>query len=297
MVGNWGLNSKYKATPESPAVLFYGDFEGNGKKRIVEAKFEDGVCLPRRGLSCSSSAMPMVREKLPTFHEFATSDLFDIYTDERIEDSTRFEANHLESGVLINETVNGDVAFRFVPLPRLAQVSAIFGCQLIDVDADGYLDLYAVQNFYGPQRESGYLDGGVSLLLRGTGSGEFIPVGAGVSGLVVPGDATSLVAADLNGDAQVDFVVGKNNDHPQVFIGQTNSPDNANAVPKPISIPDLAQGREMIGAKIHLLLPNGQQRLQEVFAGQGYLSQTPPLIFGGGEVEKMEWPEPVTAGQ
>jgi len=297
VVGNWGLNSKYKATPESPAVLFYGDFEGNGKKRIVEAKFEDGVCLPRRGLSCSSSAMPMVREKLPTFHEFATSDLFDIYTDKRIEDSTRFEANHLESGVLINETVNGDVAFRFVPLPRLAQVSAIFGCQLIDVDADGFLDLYTVQNFYGPQRESGYLDGGVSLLLKGTGSGEFIPVGADVSGLVVPGDATSLVAADLNGDAQVDFVVGKNNDHPQVFLGQTNSADNANVVSKPISIPDLAQGREMIGAKIHLVLPNGQQRLQEVFAGQGYLSQTPPLIFGGGEVEKMEWPEPATAGQ
>jgi len=165
------------------------------------------------------------------------------------------------------------------------------------VDADGFLDLYTVQNFYGPQRESGYLDGGVSLLLKGTGSGEFIPVGADVSGLVVPGDATSLVAADLNGDAQVDFVVGKNNDHPQVFFGQPHSKENASVVPKPISVPELAEGREMIGAKIHLLLPNGQQRLHEVFAGQGYLSQTPLLIFGGGKVKKMEWPEPVTVGQ
>ncbi|MCP4081237.1 MAG: RNA-binding protein [Planctomycetaceae bacterium] len=285
VIGNWGLNSKYKATSESPAALFYGDFEGNGKKRIVEAKFEDGVCLPRRGLSCSSSAMPMVREKLPTFHEFATSDLFDIYTDERIEDSTRFEANHLESGVLINETVDGKVAFRFVPLPRLAQISAIFGCQLVDVDSDGFLDLYAVQNFYGPQRESGYLDGGVSLLLLGTGTGEFRAVTPAESGLVVPGDATSLVATDLNGDAQVDFVIGKNNGVLQAYVNQNTVPGT------PLRIADYADGRLAIGAKVFLKLPNGQQRLHEVFAGQSYLSQMPQVIYGGGQIQKIEWPK------
>ena len=290
-VGNWGLNSKYKATAESPTVLFYGDFEGNRVKRIVEAKYEDDVCLPRRGLSCSSSAMPMVREKLPTFHEFATSDLFDIYTDEKIGDSTRYEANHLESGVLINETQDGEVAFRFVPLPRLAQASAIFGCQLVDVDADGFLDLYAVQNFYGPQRESGYMDGGVSLLLTGTGDGGFTPVGPSESGLVVGGDATSLAATDLNDDGKLAFVVGKNDGTMQAFVGTGGATQGI------LRIDEDPNKAPAIGAKVYLTLPNGQERMHEIFAGEGYLSQPPNLIFGGGTIREIERPEPINKSQ
>ena len=62
IVGNTGFNSKYKATKADPELLFYGDFYGSGQKNIIEAKFEQNVCLPRRGLSCSSNAMPMIKE-------------------------------------------------------------------------------------------------------------------------------------------------------------------------------------------------------------------------------------------
>ncbi|HAT20400.1 MAG TPA: hypothetical protein DCS85_09625, partial [Verrucomicrobiales bacterium] len=54
---NFGFNTKYKVSAEAPEILFYGDFEGNGRKRIVEAGFEDGVCYPHRGFSCSRNAM------------------------------------------------------------------------------------------------------------------------------------------------------------------------------------------------------------------------------------------------
>jgi len=53
-VGNFGLNTKYEPEPGKPELLFYADFDGTGHKNIVEAKFEDGISLPHRGLGCGS---------------------------------------------------------------------------------------------------------------------------------------------------------------------------------------------------------------------------------------------------
>jgi hypothetical protein len=281
VVGNFGLNSKYKASPEIPTVTYYGDFEGLGRKRIVEAKYEDGVCLPRRGLSCSSHAMPMVKENKPTFHEFATADLFEIYSNEKIEQATKYEANSLESGVLINETQNGEVRFKFISLPRIAQASPIFGCVLQEVDGDDFLDLYVVQNFFGPQRESGYMDGGVSLLLRGDGTGNFKSVPPSESGLVVVKDAKSLTTTDLNNDGLVDFVVGKNDGAVQTFLNQQTGLSN-NA--KPAQPPNKLQ----IGAKVYLENADGSLRLHEVTAGSGYLSQSSTAIFSHAKSQTVE---------
>ena len=286
-VGNFGFNSKYKASSEVPVVIYYGDFDGTGQNRIVEAKYENGVCLPRRGLSCSSHAMPMVREKLPTFHEFATADIFDIYTEEKLEDAEKFQANNLASGVLINETIDGELHFRFVPLPNIAQASAIYGCVLSDIDQDGFLDLYVVQNFYGPQRESGNVDGGISLLLRGKGNGQFEPVPAWESGLVVTKDATSLTVTDLNSDGRADFVVGKNDQPVESFLNNRSDPANV------VRVSDLVGDRQSVGARIYLELPDGSLRLHEVTAGGGYLSQSPQQIFGNAKVQRIEIADPV----
>jgi hypothetical protein len=64
------LRDELPITEKLPELLYYGDFDGTGKPRILEAKFEGSVCLPHRGYSCSSNAMPGLRSKLPTFHSF-----------------------------------------------------------------------------------------------------------------------------------------------------------------------------------------------------------------------------------
>lgn len=69
---NFGLNTKYHASPGHPALLYYGDFGTPGSKQIVEAEFEDDILYPGRGRSCSSNAMPHLRESFTTFRDFAT---------------------------------------------------------------------------------------------------------------------------------------------------------------------------------------------------------------------------------
>ena len=159
-----------------------------------EAKYEDDICLPHRGLGCSSDAMPMIGENFPTYHQFAITPLQGIYTDALLNAADKFEINDLASGILFNQTDNqGNVQFMFRSLPRMAQASPIFGSAVSDINGDGNLDLYVVQNFFGPQRETGYMDGGVSLLMLGDGTGRFQEISPGESGLIVPGAGICLL--------------------------------------------------------------------------------------------------------
>ena len=271
-------------------LLYYGDFDGTGKKQLVEAEYEDKLLYPIRGKSCSTNAMPFLKDKFTTFHAFASADLTSIYTTQCLRKADRYQVNTLESGVLVND---GHGRFMFQLLPRLAQVSPGFGVVLTEVDGDGHVDLYMVQNFHSPQLETGRMDGGVSLLLRGMGDGSFDPVWPDRSGLVVSGDAKSLVTTDFNGDGWVDFLVGINDGVPEAFEHRGGSRKRVFTV----RLEGKAGNPTGVGAQVTVRLDSGPTQTSEVYAGGGYLSQsTSALTFGLGEkatVERIEvrWPD------
>jgi enediyne biosynthesis protein E4 len=214
---NTGLNTKYHASREQPALLYYGDFENTGRMRLVEAEFEDETLFPIRGKSCSTNAMPHLANKFHTYQDFAAASLETIYLPEQLSSAHRFEANTLESGLLIND---GKGSFTFRTLPRLAQIAPGRDVALTDFDGDGNLDLYMLQNFYTPQLETGRMDGGVSQLLKGDGKGGFTLVSPAESGLVVSGDAAALVVTDLNDDGKPDIVAAQNDGPVMTFLNQ-----------------------------------------------------------------------------
>ena len=151
LVGNAGQNTKYHPSTKKPVRIYYADYEGKGSKSIVEAKYENGVLLPVRGKSCSTSAIPSLNEKFSTFHKFASSSLSEIYSPTNLSGALVCEVNELSSGVLIND---GQGQLKFKPLPNEVQNSPIFGIDFNDVNGDGHLDVYVVQNFSTPQFET-----------------------------------------------------------------------------------------------------------------------------------------------
>lgn len=149
-VTNFGWNTKYHASAEVPALLYYGDFERNGKMRLVEAEYEDETLFPIRGKSCSTRAMPHLVDKFASYRDFAMASLQEIYTPDCLGEAHRYAATTLSSGLLIND---GSGRFSFRELPRLAQISPGFGVVLTEVNGDGFPDLYLVQNFFSPKRK------------------------------------------------------------------------------------------------------------------------------------------------
>lgn len=289
VVSNFGLNTKYHASTDHPALLYYGDFENRGRMRLVEAEYENNTLFPIRGKSCSTHAMPFLSKSFTTYREFATADLQSLYSQDCLDTAHRFSATELQSGVLVNE---GNFKFRFQPLPRLAQVAPGFGMVVTEVNGDGYPDIYLVQNFHGPQPETGNMDGGVSLLLIGNREGDFVPAWPQQSGLVVPGDATSVVTTDANGDGAEDFFVGVNQGSPHCFLRRY--PEEIPIVRMRLVGP--AGNRRGVGSRITLQLKDGTTQTAEVYAGSGYLSQSSSALtfgLGSSQVDQVfiDWPD------
>ena len=296
-VGNVGLNTKYHASADHPVLLFYGDLDGKGRPHIVEAEFEGSICYPVRGRSCSSHAMPGLKEKFPTYKAFASASLRDIYDEKRLESAKKLSANTLESGILLNVTkAGGAPQFQFRPLPRLAQISPVFGLAFAYADGDAYPELYLVQNFFGPQRETGRMNGGVSVLLKNQAGQRFAAIWPDKSGLVVPGDATSLTVSDFNEDGLADFHVGLNDDAPVAF--QATQWQTAFSSFICIQLRGRAGNPDATGATVTLTGADGKSRTQQVSSGGGYLSQSSPRLFfstGRLDSDKIEsiqvvWP-------
>ena len=298
VVTNFGLNTKYHATKEKPVLLYYGDFEGTGEKQIVEAEFEEDTLFPIRGKSCSSNAMPTLAEKFDTYSAFASASLVEIYTPTCINESARYECNTLESGVLFND---GTGKFEFIALPRFAQLSPSFGVLATEIDGDGYPDLYLAQNFFTPQPETGRMDSGMGLLLRGHPEAEFEVAMPNQSGLVVEGDATAACLAYASQDAETTLVIGQNDDAPKVFRAasfQLNDPADE-ALPELLKIAlQYSQGNATAyGAKVTVHAEDGFTQTAEVLAGSGYLSQTSStLAFAMPRTSKLQkitvrWPD------
>ncbi len=277
VVTNTGLNTKYHASADEPTVLYYGDFEGTGEMRLIEAKPEHDEWYPIRGKSCSQNAMPGIRQRFPKYHDFAVASLQDIYTEKCLEEAHRFEATTLESTVFLND---GKGVFTAKPLPRMAQVAPGFGVVATEIDGDGYPDLYLAQNFFGPQRETGRMDGGVSLLLKGNGDGTFTPRTPLESGLLVPGDGRSVSVTDLDEDGRPDLMIAVNDSDLRIFENRS-APATQYVT---VELRGFSGNLHSIGARVTVHRSDGAAQTSEVYCGSGYLSQsTPKLVFGLGK--------------
>ena len=62
--------------------------------------------------------------------------------------------------------------------------------------------------------------GGVGALLAGNGNGTFREIWPAESGIVVPDDARSAAAIDLNNDGHSDIAVAVNNGNLRVFLNR-----------------------------------------------------------------------------
>jgi hypothetical protein len=214
--GNLGLNYKYQASDSEPFRVYCDDFDGNGTYDIVLGFYQSGKEYPVRGLQCSSEQMPFVKENFPKYNEFAKASVEDIYG-EKLKDALTYEANEFKSGIYWNDGGN----MRWMPLPQMAQISAVMGVATDDFNSDGKLDIALAGNLMVAEVETGNADASLGLVLIQEARGEFKPLQPGESGFIAPNDVRDITIANRNSRASM-IIIANNNERMQAYGYQKN---------------------------------------------------------------------------
>ena len=147
ILGNWGLNSKFKASQADPMKMYYGDFDQDGKSETIVAIKKKGGYYPLEGFDVIASQMVSLKKKYTSYKAFAGKTIDEIFSEDQLKKALLYEVHELASGYLKNE--NG--SFQFVQLPMELQISPILSQLVYDFDSDGGDEVLLGGNYFGVQ--------------------------------------------------------------------------------------------------------------------------------------------------
>ncbi|HCZ36544.1 MAG TPA: hypothetical protein DHV26_11535, partial [Cytophagales bacterium] len=188
VVGNHGLNSRFRASPERPVTMQVNDFDRNGTNEQIISVYQGDVSYPMVLRHDLMSQVPVLKKKFLKYESFKDQTFETIFTPEERQGSLELKVYELASVVLINS----GKSFELKKLPTEAQFAPIYAISISDIDGDEIMDLVVGGNLYKAKPEAGRYDASNGLLLKGTGAGNFKALSAGQSGLFLDGEVRDL---------------------------------------------------------------------------------------------------------
>ncbi|WP_242117421.1 VCBS repeat-containing protein [Aestuariivivens sediminicola] len=209
-IGNLGLNTKFKASKEKPFHVFCDDFDNSGTYDIVLTSNYKGYLVPSRGRECSSQQMPFIKEKFPTYTEFAEAKLEDIYGEEALERALHLKATTLKS-IFLENTGEG---FIIKELPREFQIAPIMDFEFLDIDKDGSNEIIAIGNHYNSEVETVRYDASYGNVMA-FNKGDFKVYDLSATGFLNIGNSKDVITLKHSDGNMI--LVTNNNDHVNLF--------------------------------------------------------------------------------
>jgi hypothetical protein len=155
LLGNWGVNTKFKASADYPLRMHHLDFDNNGKKETVLSIEKNGAYYPLANLDELVGQMNILRKKFPDYASFAGKKMEEVFEKKLLDSADLFEVHELRSGYLKNEQGR----FEFQPFDWQLQVSPINSFVAFDFDADEKQEILAAGNYFGVKPFHGRFDG------------------------------------------------------------------------------------------------------------------------------------------
>ena len=144
LVGNWGLNSKFKASKNHPMKLWYHDFDDNGASETLLTTYHQGKDYPLLGLDDLAAQMVVLRKHYTEYKAFADQPITEIRGID-LNQAKVLQVDELASGYF--EFNNG--TYRFVPFDEQLQQSPINTFLAADFDGDNHSEILVGGNYFG----------------------------------------------------------------------------------------------------------------------------------------------------
>jgi enediyne biosynthesis protein E4 len=163
LLGNWGLNSKFKASTDFPMKMYYDDFDANGSYETIVAIEKKGNYYATLGLDeLAEEFSGMLKKKFNSYKSFAGKTLEEVFDTKMLEKATLYEVYNLKSGYLRND----QGIFTFVPFSNNLQVAPITAFLKSNFDADAKEEVFAAGNYFGVSPYHSRFDGFSGALIK-----------------------------------------------------------------------------------------------------------------------------------
>ena len=194
VVGNLGLNSRYRVSLTQPMRIYADDYDGNGRLDAIATYYLNGTEYPIASRDELGRQLPVIKKQFTSYARYAKARLTDLLSPDQQQASTVLRACWQQS-ILLENTGNG---FQMKPLPALAQWAPIQSLLVDDIDRDGNLDVLAIGNAYDTESVAGQYDAMTGLVLKGNGKGRFRPLLFPQTGFLADGDGKSIVSLTVS---------------------------------------------------------------------------------------------------
>ena len=205
VVGNIGLNTQFKMSPQYPMSVCYKDFDKNGTIDPILCYYIDGVNYPAVSRDDLMDQIPVLKKKFLDYAPYADATMETIFTPEQMKGAKTLIAQTGETVYLENEGRDG---FKLKKLPIEAQYSPVYSITTIDVNHDGKPDLILAGNNAWTRIKFGRYKANHGVLLINDGKGNFKYVPQYQSGLNLRDDIRS--AETINSPSGQKIIFGAN---------------------------------------------------------------------------------------
>ena len=216
VLGNLGVNSKYKVSEKKPLKVYADDFDNSGSLDIVLSKKYNDEYVPLRGRECSSEQMPFVAENFKTYDQFAKASLVDVYGS--MDNKYQKKSTEFRHVILVNQ---GNGKFNVEHLPAIAQMTPVLDMVKYDLNNDGSEDIIAAGNIYNTEAETPRLDYNSVVVMISDGKSNFKAIQGSQLGIHLSGAAKSLEIVEKGESSYL--IIGINNQIPEVYLMNTIS--------------------------------------------------------------------------
>jgi hypothetical protein len=190
VLGNFGLNNRYNVSIDEPLRIYAKDFDKNGLVDPIMTYYINGENYIGHSRNDLIKQINSMRGRFRTYTHYAEVTFKEAFLKEELEDAYVVQSETFASSYLENL---GNGKFKLSPLPKMAQISPMYGTIVGDYNNDNHLDVLAVGNFYNGEVFSGQYDASIGWFLAGDGNGNFVTSESRENGFFVKGDAKSIV--------------------------------------------------------------------------------------------------------
>jgi hypothetical protein len=184
VVGNLGLNYKYKTSEKEPFEIYSNDFDLNGNLDIVLGYTENGKNYPVNDFDDAVRQLPVLKLRYKDYEEFAGATLQEMYGEQMLKSSLHYKADTFASCWIENK---GKKEFTMHKLPNWAQFSSIN--DIVEIKYKENSTAFVVAgNLYGSEVETPRNDASTGLVLQSDTKGEINVVPPAESTLMMKGE-------------------------------------------------------------------------------------------------------------